>query len=119
MGVVEETKTQVITSNLLAVPKKWGEMRLVSDLRGPNKYTKPPKPKAFCPPISISRNKSGMFTCIIERESHNAAGTYEGQVLKRGFPVVREGVTNVKLQYSEERGQGIFIYDRVPRNTDY
>ena len=25
MGVVEETKTQVITSNLLAVPKKWGK----------------------------------------------------------------------------------------------
>ena len=59
-----------------------------------------------------------MFTCITERESHHAAGIYEGQVLKCRIPVIREGVTTIELQYSEERGQGIFFYVRVPRNTD-
>ena len=41
MGVLKEFKTQVITSNLLAVPKKDGEWRAVSDLRWVNKHTKP------------------------------------------------------------------------------
>ena len=41
LGVIEETKTKIITSNLLAVPKKSGEMRACADLRVPNKYTKP------------------------------------------------------------------------------
>ena len=41
LGVVEETRTKVITSNLLAVPKKSGEMRACADLRVPNLYTKP------------------------------------------------------------------------------
>ena len=41
MQVLKETKTQVITSNLLAVPKKNGDWRAVSDLRWVNKHTKP------------------------------------------------------------------------------
>ena len=41
MKVLKEVKTQVITSNLLAVPKKDGEWRAVSDLRWVNKHTKP------------------------------------------------------------------------------
>ena len=41
MEVLKEIKTQVITSNLLAVPKKDGEWRAVSDLRWVNKSTKP------------------------------------------------------------------------------
>ena len=41
MNVIEETKTQVVTSNLLAVPKKDGELRAVSDQRNSNLYTKP------------------------------------------------------------------------------
>lgn len=41
MNVIEETKTQIVTSNLLAVPKKDGELRAVSDQRNSNLYTKP------------------------------------------------------------------------------
>ena len=41
LEVLKEVKTQVITSNLLAVPKKDGEWRAVSDLRWVNKHTKP------------------------------------------------------------------------------
>lgn len=41
LGVIEETRTKVVTSNLLAVPKKSGEMRACADLRVPNLYTKP------------------------------------------------------------------------------
>ena len=41
LDVLKEVKTRVITSNLLAVPKKDGEWRAVSDLRWVNKHTKP------------------------------------------------------------------------------
>ena len=41
LGVIEETRTKIVTSNLLAVPKKSGEMRACADLRVPNLYTKP------------------------------------------------------------------------------
>ena len=41
MNVIEETKTQIVTSNLLAVPKKDGELRAVSDQRNSNLYTRP------------------------------------------------------------------------------
>ena len=41
MGILEESKANVVTSNLLAVKKPDGGLRIVTDLRLVNKYTKP------------------------------------------------------------------------------
>lgn len=41
MKVLREVKARTITSKVLAVPKKCDELRMVSDLRVTNKYTKP------------------------------------------------------------------------------
>ena len=41
MKVLREVKARTVTSKVLAVPKKCGELRMVSDLRVTNKHTKP------------------------------------------------------------------------------